>query len=196
MRRLAPVLVLPALAVPLSQAGHALATALTERGAFIESGPAHRYFAADLQVSLLVLGGLLLGAAVVLGAAAVRAGGRLGYRRGWPIPLTFLALAAFQLEIYLFQELAEGSRAADLAGHGLAGQLPIALAAAVVVAWVSARWRRAVRVLARRPSIELVALACPPAAAPLLSQPQRHDAPRHRRTRPRAPPAALLPAAC
>jgi hypothetical protein len=140
-----------AAALPLSQLGHAFASALRHDGNPLEPGAAHRYFAADLSTALAVVAAALLGSGLVLAAARRRARGAPTRRRAaWPLLWVFLGLAALQLEIYLVQELIEGSSTIDVAWRGLAGQLPVAGLAAVVIHWLSSRLGPAIRAV-RRP---------------------------------------------
>ncbi|HEX6547639.1 MAG TPA: hypothetical protein VF134_02730 [Candidatus Dormibacteraeota bacterium] len=160
-----------ALALPLSQLGHALASALRHGGNPLEPGAAHRYFALDLGTVLAVLAVTLLACGMVL-AAARRASGRTVVRRrsAWPLLWLFLGLAALQLELLLVQELLEGATTADVAWRGLAGQLPVAALGAVVMHWLSARLGPAVRAVRARAWAQLVALT------PVATSPRQHAA--------------------
>jgi hypothetical protein len=90
---------------------------------------------------------------------------------GWPLAWVVLALAATQLEIYFVQELLEGSSSYDAASYGLAGQLPVALVAALALRHLSATLGPALRVLRRLPALPVVAAVAPapPAALSALS---------------------------
>jgi hypothetical protein len=164
MSRVRRLLVVAAVAVPLSQVGHALAAYL-RYGAPLAPGRAHSYFFADLEVSVTLLGGALLAALAIVGAAKRLSGGELR-GRGWPLGWLFLGLGALQLELYLTQELVEGATTVDVAVRGLAGQLPVAAVAAIAVRWLSVRLGPAVRRLRRPISAALAQLVPTPEAAP------------------------------
>jgi hypothetical protein len=151
-------------AVPLSQLGHLLAAQLHNPGAALGAGLHHVYFAAGLELSLAVLGGAMLAGLLTLAAARRLTGRELRAGEGWPLPWLVLALAAAQLEIYFVQELLEGSSSYDAARYGLAGQLPVALLAALAIRHLSARLGPALRILRRPPVLPQATLA--PVAAP------------------------------
>jgi len=164
MRRARRLWVIALCAIPLSQLGHLLAAQLRTPGTGLAGGPRHAYFAAGLEGSLAVLGAALVAALVTI-AAARRLNGRAPRAgAGWPLAWVVLALAATQLEIYFVQELLEGSSSFDAARYGLAGQLPVALVAALALRHLSATLGPAVRVLRRLPALPVLALA--PAAQP------------------------------
>jgi hypothetical protein len=164
MSRVRPLLVVALVALPLSQLGHALAAYL-RYGAPLAPGRAHAYFSADLEVSAVVLGGALLAALAIVGGARRLSGAPLR-GRGWPLGWLFLGLGAFQLELYLVQELVEGSTTFDVALRGLAGQLPVAAVAAVALRWLSVRLGPAARRLRRPVAAALAQLVPAPDAAP------------------------------
>ena len=149
-------------AIPLSQLGHAVASWLRSPGTLPGVGPRHAYFAAGLEASLAVLAATLLGAVVAVAAARRLAGRPLRRRPGWPLAWLVLALAATQLEIYFVQELLEGSSSYAAARYGLAGQLPVAVAAALALRWLSSCLGPALRVLRQAPSYGLPVLAPAP----------------------------------
>jgi hypothetical protein len=148
------------LALPMSQLGHLLAYALRfgPEAAVRQSTGAHAYFPILLQAGAAALGGALLALLLLLGVARFMVGLRNDRfpEGGWPVAPLLLTLLAAQLAIFAGQELVEAwlvglpaAPAAHLAGWGLAGQLPVALLAALGLGWISARVRRAVRRLRR-----------------------------------------------
>lgn len=159
MIRLRRLVIVGALALPLSQVGHALASALRGAGA-VQPGAAHSYFASDLAASSAALLAVAAAAAAVLVAARAARGGPLprARRNAWPVLWTFLALAGLQLELYLLQELLEGSTTIDVAWRGLIGQLPVAAIAALVIQGLSTRLGPAGRELRRRLAVGLTRL--------------------------------------
>lgn len=193
MTRARRLLVVAVYAVPLSQIGHALASSLRGSGP-VQPGAAHAYFAADLTLSAAVLATAASSAAVALAAARALRGAPLvrAQRSAWPLLWTFLALVALQLELYLVQELVEGSTTADVAWRGLIGQVPVAAAAALIIQWLSERLGPAAREL-RRHSFFLVALATVPQTERAVAAPFVAGAPRRARVS-RGPPI-LLPSA-
>ena len=151
-------------ALPLSQLGHALAAQLHAPGS-APAGPRHAYFAATLEGSLALLGAALLAGLITVAAARRLNGGAPRAGGGWPLAWILLALTAAQLEIYFVQELLEGSSSVDAARYGLAGQLPVALVAALALRHLSARLGPALRVLRRLPALPLIALVPTPPPA-------------------------------
>jgi hypothetical protein len=192
MTRVRRLLVVAVCALPLSQLGHALASLLTNSGA-LEPGAAHAYFAADLTLSASVLAAAASSAGVVLVVARALRGGPLvrAQRSAWPLLWTFFALAALQLELYLVQELVEGSTTADVAWRGLIGQLPVAAAAALIIQWLSERLGPAARELRRHPFL-VVTLAAAPQAERAVAVQLIAWAPR-RALGSRGPPRLLRP---
>jgi hypothetical protein len=189
MSRARRLLVVAAVAAPLSQLGHALGAYL-RYGRLLAPGGAHGYFAADLEASAALLGVALLTALAIV-AGARRLSGRPLRGRGWPLGWIFLGLAGLQLEIYLVQELAEGATTMDVAVRGLAGQLPVAAVAALALRWLSVRLGPAVRRLRRPVTSVLVHLVPVPDAAPPALADVLVAAASRRRSPSRAPPTLL-----
>lgn len=132
--------------LPLSQAGHALATAL--RAAPLASG-GHAYAPGFLLLAGLTLSLPAVGAITLLAAA----NGRSRPKRVVSVGGLALSLFAVQLLTFLIQEAVEASAAhaapsAATVAFGLAGQAPVALLAAVLMAWLAARLAPALKVLA------------------------------------------------
>jgi hypothetical protein len=186
MKRARRLWVVALCAVPLSQLGHAISMELRAPG-FPAAGLRHAYLAATLEGSLALLGGGLLAALVAVATARRLAGRPLRGRGGWPLAWLVLALAAAQLEIYFMQELLEGSSSYDAARYGLAGQLPVALVAALALRWLSTRLGPALQTLRARPRFLLPALTPGPVAR-LAPAPVAFSGRRPRRRAGRAPP--------
>jgi hypothetical protein len=172
------------LALPMSQLGHQLAYGLRfgPEAATRQSTGAHAYFPFLLQVGTATLAAALLAVLLLLGVARFMVGLRNDRvpEGGWPVAPLLLTLLGAQLALFAGQELAEAwlsdlpsGPAGQLLGWGVAGQLPVALLAALGLSWISARVRRAVQRLRRsRPLLALPRGALPPApawAAPALS---------------------------
>jgi hypothetical protein len=104
---------------------------------------------------------------------------------GMPLLPLLLVLVAAQLALFSGQELAETALAGlpspapgTILGWGIAGQLPVALLAALGLRWLSARVERAVRRLrATRPVAVLPreASVLLPAWQPVSAQPQLRE---------------------
>lgn len=189
MSRARRLLVLSVLAVPLSQVGHSLAS-LARDGSPLAPGGRHGYFGVALELSATLVAGTFL--AALLAVVLARRPGRPLRGRGWPLAWVFLGLSAFQLELYLIQELIEGSSTIDVALRGLAGQLPVAAAAAVAVHWLSGRLRPALRRLRHRLLAVIVQLIPAPDRWEFTLPPPLRVARDGGLAGPRAPPA--LPA--
>lgn len=187
--RARPLFVVAAVAVPLSQLGHALGTYL-RYGQLMAPGRAHGYFAADLEASAAILGGALLTALAIVGGARRLSGAPLR-GRGWPLGWIFLGLAALQLELYLVQELAEGATTIDVAVRGLIGQVPLAFVAALALRWLSVRLGPAVRRLRRPITAALARLVPAPEAVPATFALALPSGAPQRRAPSRAPPTLL-----
>lgn len=125
-------------ALPLSQFGHALATRLAGQG-WAPAAGAHAYYPALLQSAGAAAGAAMLAAGLALALARVFGGPRLRSAAGLPVPIAILGLAALQSEIYVVQELLEGSNPAAIAAGGLAGQVPVAVAGGIILALLSSR---------------------------------------------------------
>jgi hypothetical protein len=164
----------------MSQLGHLVAYALRfgPDAAARQSTGAHAYFPIVLQWGSTALGAALLALLLLLGVARFMVGMRNDRvpEGGWPVAPLLLTLLAAQLAIFAGQERAEAWLAAlppAPAGHllawGIAGQLPIAVLAALGLSWISARVRRAVRRLRRSRPVPVLprgALLPVPAWAP------------------------------
>ena len=137
-----------ALAAPFAQLGHVLAY-----GARPRADGNHAYFPALLHASGALLGALLLVFLAVLVAARLIASP--ARRRPCSLALLFTGLLAAQLALFLVQEGVEAGRlpTAGTVAAGLLGQQPVALAAALLLRWLSARLGPALDALSapRRP---------------------------------------------
>jgi hypothetical protein len=148
------------LGLPLSQLGHGLAylARFGGGGLTLQSQGAHGYFPSLVQLSGALTGATVLGSLFVLGLVRLAVGHSPGYRlqRRQPLIEVLVVLACVQLATYLLQETAE----ALLSGQplsvgflpatllwGAAGQLPLALAAALALSWLSVRLEKAIGVL-------------------------------------------------
>lgn len=169
------------MAVPLSQLGHLLVYLVRYglAGSFHESHGAHAYFPSIAKASAGLVGLLVL-LAVALVALARLAGARrvTGHRRASAaaLPELVAVLLPLQLAIFIAQETIELLAAGRLTGvgdvpllWGLAGQLPVALLAALFLRWASIAVERAIDRL--RFWLDLVVgpptLAAPVTAAPV-----------------------------
>jgi hypothetical protein len=168
-------LALAALALGLlgSQAGHLLAYQLRFGAAAqqIQSTGAHAYFpmvakTAVGAVAVALIGGLLLvGLARILSGRRVRSDSEPSY-------VSLLAiLFSLQLATFAAQEIAEAivagtsiGSAADLLLWGTLGQLPVAVVAASVLRWLSARVESAVGLIRE---VVAASLRVAPAPAPV-----------------------------
>ncbi|MGI8564782.1 MAG: hypothetical protein ACR2MZ_14735 [Candidatus Dormibacter sp.] len=134
-RRWTVALLVTGLAVLLAQLGHLLAY-----GWQVPATGSHSYYPAAIHL----VGGSL--AALLLVSLTVIALARLQYRGiahgpGWSLPLLFSTLLLLQVSVFVVQETLEagalpGSRAL---AAGLLAQQPVALAAALVMRWLSRR---------------------------------------------------------
>src|SRR5579871_1119506 len=148
------------LGLVLSQPGHALAY-LWEYGRAaiaVQSQGVHAYFPTALNLSLGLVLTIALAVASILGFGRIALGTALGFKRSrMPAPTELLAVMAIvQVNVFVFQELAEAQ-----AGHqlidaawilhtlllGVAGQLPVAIAGALALAWCSVGLEAAVGAL-------------------------------------------------
>jgi hypothetical protein len=155
------------LALPMSQLGHLLAYAVRfgPESAARQSTGTHAYFPALLQAGTAALAAAILAVLLLLGVARFMVGLRNDRmpEGGWPVAPLLLALLGAQLLIFAGQEAAEARLAglpvapiSHLLGWGVAGQLPVALATAFGLSWISARVRTAVRRLRRSRSVAVV----------------------------------------
>jgi hypothetical protein len=200
----------PATAIVLiagSQAGHLLATEMRRgpRGpAALDGSGVHAYVPAAASV-LLGAGGAvaLTGLLVVAAARVVRNGGRTAIARSGRGSLLDVAAGLFaaQLAIYLVQETIEALAAgAGLPSPGLvlwgcAGQVPVAVLAALALRWLTSSVEAAVAELeatAGRPLAVRHALV--PAASGPAAPPALRCRPAGSAVSGRGPPALLCPA--
>jgi hypothetical protein len=144
--------------VPLSQLGHGVAylAHYGSHGVLLQEEGVHTYFPEIFRFSGGVVALALLAGLMAVGLGRLLLGRGLGLQAvGGERPVELLiACAAVQLDTYLAQEVLEA-----LAGHqaltfdlllsimawGLAGQLPVAAAAAVALSWLSIRLEAAAR---------------------------------------------------
>lgn len=163
------------LGLVLSQPGHALGyfAAYGWRSLAIQSHGIHAYFPTAIHFSVGLLVTLLLAAAALLGLGRLAVGSALGLKRdraASPVELIFV-LVIVQFNAYFLQELTEALAAHQFVDGawlltalwiGLVGQLPIAILAALLLAWCSVRLRAAITAL----RWALVTIPCsPPRAA-------------------------------
>jgi hypothetical protein len=169
------------MAVPLSQLGHILVYLVRYglAGSFHESHGAHAYFPSIAKASAGLVGLLVLVAVALVGLARLVGARRVTGQRRSPaaaLPELVAVLLPLQLAIFIAQETIELLAAGHLTGlgdvpllWGLAGQLPVALLAAIFLRWASIAVERAIDRL--RFSLDLVvaprSLAAPLAAAPV-----------------------------
>ena len=144
------------MAVPLSQLGHVLAYIARYglAGSFHESYGAHAYFPSIAKASAGLVGLLLLVAVALVGLARLVGSRRVtGQRRAQAaaLPELVAVLVPLQLAIFIAQETIELLAAGRLTGlgdvpflWGLAGQLPVALLAALFLRWASIAVERAI----------------------------------------------------
>ena len=191
-----------------SQVGHLLTSEL-RRGpgaALVLDGTGVHAYASTLATLALGIGGAAVLAALLVVAAArtLRTGFLAPARRPARRPLLDLAAALFavQLAFYLVQETLEAAAGGarplspgDLILWGCAGQLPVALLAALLLRWLTASVEAAVA--------ELVAAAGQPlATGPALcatrtwtfARPALRCRPAGRQRSERGPPTLLCPA--
>ena len=192
MRR---VLLMAALAVAGSQAGHLIAYAVRFGAAAgqMQSSGAHAYFPVAAKTALGLVAAALLVALLLVGM--VRGAGR----RVVPTGPSFISLLAIlftlQLLFFVVQEIVEAAAAgvpaesvSALALWGMLGQLPAAAVVAATLRWLWSRVEGAV--LQLRSSFAVVRWTVPPAAPawrPVYVPVARRDAWRSHHTR-RGPP--------
>lgn len=161
------------LAGPLSQLGHLLAYLVRYGSASWpeQSLGAHAYFPAVAKISAGLTGLLVLGAVAAVGLARLVHARRSPSRErevGAPVADLLAILLPLQLAVFVVQESGELLIAGQLHGltdlplmWGIAGQLPVALLAAVFLHWGSITVARAMR----RLSLWLEPVAGPPPLA-------------------------------
>lgn len=169
------------MAVPLSQLGHLLVYFMRygPANSLQESYGAHAYFPSVAKASAGLLGLLVLVAVVLIGLARLVGRRRIAGQRQVPaaaLPELVAVLLPLQLAIFIGQETIELLATGRLTSledvpllWGLAGQLPVALLAAIFLRWASIAVERAID----RLSFWLDLVAAPPtltasvAAAPV-----------------------------
>jgi hypothetical protein len=151
------------LGVGLSQPGH-LCAYLAQygwQGFALSTQGVHAYFPVIVELSTAGLGGFVLLVVLGLGLGRMAVGHALGRTRepllpAGPVLRLFLIAGAVQMSIYLSQETIEnvldrsvldGSLLVSMLAWGAAGQLPLALLAALALRWLSLRLHVAVEVI-------------------------------------------------
>ena len=146
-RRWSVALLVAGLAVLLAQMGHLLAY-----GWQVPAAGSHSYFPAAIHVVGGSLAALLLVSLTIIALARLQKGGS-AHGPGWSLPLLFSTLLLLQISVFVLQETLEagalpGSRAL---AAGLLAQQPVALAAALVLRWLSRRLGPALAALGTTP---------------------------------------------
>jgi hypothetical protein len=156
-------LLLALLAVPFSELGH-----LVAYGVRVPSAGAHLYFPLLLQLSGAALGAALLPSLALLAAACLLTG-RQRRTRPWSFPIVFVTLLSLQLAVFLLQESLESRSLPSLGtlSVGLLGQQPVALTAALVLRWLTARLGPAAQALSSAAPARLL----PPPVLRLAGEP-------------------------
>ena len=142
--------------VAAAQAGHLLAYWL-RFGAVapgLQGAGAHAYFPSLAKTGLAVGALALLAALLLIGAARIVSGRRVDGAPGLSFGRLLAVLFTVQLACFAGQETVESLLGGTHAGSapllllwGAAGQLPVALVAAVALRWIDARVRPALAVL-------------------------------------------------
>lgn len=136
-----------------SQAGHLLAYWMRFGAAaqHVQSTGAHAYFPLLVKTGLGVIAGAALGALLLVGLARVVSGRQVKPVAQPSFAGLLAALFTFQLAVFAVQEVGESmvagstaGSAADLLLWGTAGQLPIAILAALALRWLGTRVESAV----------------------------------------------------
>jgi hypothetical protein len=189
-----------------SQVGHLLTTELRQgpRALSLAGTGVHSYLPALLTVALGAGGAAVLAALMVVAAArAVRTGARGAIVR--PVHRSLLdvtaALFAAQLATYLVQETVEAAAGGvglpspgDLLLWGCAGQLAVAVPAALVLRWLTASVEAAVTELAAAVGQPLAGTAIAPARSWTAALRPLRCRPAARTATGRGPPPLLRPA--
>jgi hypothetical protein len=161
------------LGFPLSQVGHLIAylARYGRSGLVLEATGVHAYFPELLRSAACLLGIAILATLLLLAGSRLAIGRWLGGQlsAGEPLGPLVLVAAVVQMDLYTAQETVETLVSAQsytfgtlalILGWGLVGQLPVALAGAVAVRWLSLRldvltdelrnlWQECVAVLRR-----------------------------------------------
>ncbi|HEY0829499.1 MAG TPA: hypothetical protein VGE99_00055 [Candidatus Dormibacteraeota bacterium] len=136
------------LGIAASQAGHLLAYILRYgAGAIqVQSGGAHAYFPATVKTGLGAAVAVALMSLLVIGFARMAAGRPIAREQAPSLLRLFAVLYTLQLACFVFQETAESAwtgaystSPAVLLLWGTAGQMPVALAAALALRWLAMR---------------------------------------------------------
>ncbi|HEY3083858.1 MAG TPA: hypothetical protein VGK28_00215 [Candidatus Dormibacteraeota bacterium] len=170
---------LAAVALAGSQAGHLVAYGLRFGAASfqIEASGAHSYFPSLVKTGFGFAGLALLAALLVVGAGRMAGRRRLDVAASPSLLRVLAVLYSLQLVCFVLQETAEamlgGSRlnsAATLLLWGAAGQLPVALIAALALRWLGTRFapalaaiRSQIKPVRQRPVFAFAAPSLPPA---------------------------------
>ena len=134
--------------VAASQAGHLLAYVLRYgAGAIqVQSSGAHAYFPAIVKTGLGAAAAVALIALLVVGFARVAAGRPIAREHAPSLLRLFAVLYTLQLAFFVVQEAAESAwtgapstSPAVLLLWGTAGQMPVALVAALALRWLAMR---------------------------------------------------------
>lgn len=143
-----------------SQAGHLLAYELRfgSAAAQLQSTGAHSYFPAVAKTGLGVASLALLAGLLVLGMARMLSRGPVIAETAPSFVRLLAAVYTLQLALFAVQETAEAVLGGAPAGSaplllmwGAVGQLPVAIAGALVVRWLLVRVRPALAALRLRP---------------------------------------------
>lgn len=121
-----------------------------QQGLLAQTQGVHAYFPSILRLSLGIAGGALLITWLMIAGGRLLLGKSLGLRATGRVPVVnfFLVLVSCQLVMYIVQEMAETvtahapltfSAVGLIAAWGVIAQVPIALAAAVALSWISVR---------------------------------------------------------
>ena len=152
MSRKRLVWIVPALGLIGAQAGHLLTYELIFGTAApqIQSAGSHSYFPMLAKTGLGVAALVFLATLLVVGAGRVIAGRRIEAERAPSLVRLLAGLFTIQLVCFVSQETIEGmagggylSSVPALLLWGTVGQLPVAIAAALALRWLGARWRPA-----------------------------------------------------
>lgn len=136
------------LGLAASQAGHLLAYELRygARAIQVQSAGAHAYFPALVKTGLGAAAAIALIALLVIGFARVAAARPIAREPALSPLRLFAVLYTLQLACFVLQEAAEaawsgspGTSPAVLLLWGTAGQLPVALVAALALRWLAMR---------------------------------------------------------
>jgi hypothetical protein len=149
----------------LAQAGHLIAYQI-EFGATaqaVQSQGAHSYFPGFAKTSLGIVAVLVLGSLLLIGAARLLPGRPLVVISRGPSYISLLAiLFTVQLACFIAQETTESLAAGEavpsalnLIFLGSAGQLPVAILAALALKWLAIRVEAAVLTLRAEPAVRL-----------------------------------------